>query len=195
LRLTAVRRRPSQLPRKQAAPPGGFFVARTNEEEPVAADTNVPAPRKYRHRWRGILRPRKCSRTAAERVLSLIGHGYGLREIAARNGMPTVDTICRWIADNEDFRKRYEAARRARAEMLADEAAVLKAQEMRFRIQLLKRRIEDARRAGSDADAGTGAPSRPLDEETLARFRAVLDGTFDPLGERTVQSSEHTTDE
>ena len=161
----------------------------------MTVDTTAPAPRKYRHRWRGILRPRKCSRTVAERVLSLIGHGYGLREIAARNGMPTVDTICRWIADNEDFCKRYEAARRSRAEMLADEAAVLKAQEMRLRIQMLKRRIEDTRSADTDADAGTSAPSRPLDEETLARFRAVLDGTFDPLGERAVQSSERTTDD
>ncbi|HET9149494.1 MAG TPA: hypothetical protein VFO61_03350 [Alphaproteobacteria bacterium] len=146
----------------------------------MSTDTNASMPSKRRRRWRGILRPdKRCSRAASERVLSLVRHGHALREIAARNGMPTVDTLCRWIGENKDFAKRYRAARRARDQMLADEAALLKAREMRLRVAMLERRIPRARTTDAELESEASSETDAREEVIAAHLRAVLDGKFD----------------
>ena len=47
--------------------------------------------------------------------------GKGLREILAADGMPSMSTVFRWLAEDEEFRQLYAAAREVQATILADE--------------------------------------------------------------------------
>jgi hypothetical protein len=47
--------------------------------------------------------------------------GKGLREILAADGMPSMSTVFRWLAEDEEFRQLYAVAREVQATILADE--------------------------------------------------------------------------
>jgi hypothetical protein len=54
-------------------------------------------------------------------ICGLIIEGYTLRQVAAKDGMPTKAAICRWLAKHEEFRDLYARAREFQAEHMADE--------------------------------------------------------------------------
>lgn len=44
-----------------------------------------------------------------------------MRTICLSDDLPAVSTVCRWLAEHEDFREQYARAREAQADTLADE--------------------------------------------------------------------------
>jgi hypothetical protein len=61
------------------------------------------------------------SEELASEVLQKIALGASLRQIAAIDGMPGIDTIFKWIYTRKDFAERYAHAKTECAELLADE--------------------------------------------------------------------------
>jgi hypothetical protein len=68
-------------------------------------------------------RPSEYSAERAAEICDLLAEGLSLRQIAARDGMPTKTTILRWLThpDHADFRAQYARAREAQTEHFADE--------------------------------------------------------------------------
>lgn len=132
----------------------------------MTADENAapPAPpAKRRHIWKGVRRPLRHSKAAAERVLDGIRKGETLREIAAQPGRPTMATLDRWLRENDEFRALYESSRRFRCEVLADDVASAaeagKGDELaakKFRFEVLKWDVD----ARSQAAIESGSPRR-----------------------------------
>ena len=61
------------------------------------------------------------SREVAAAICAEIAVGKCLREICASAGMPGMTTVFRWLAQHEEFRAMYGAARQAQADYLAEE--------------------------------------------------------------------------
>jgi hypothetical protein len=104
----------------------------------------------------------------------MIDRGYALSAIAARTGMPSIDTLCGWLSENDDFRERYDAARGHRREKFADEVVALadtvagqSAAGMRLRLDARKWRVAlmDKEAAGKNTDADAHK------DEFVARLR------------------------
>ncbi len=55
------------------------------------------------------------------KVLKLIGEGLSVKEICEQDGMPSRDTVYRWIADDADFADNYARATTLRADTMFDE--------------------------------------------------------------------------
>ena len=66
-------------------------------------------------------RPSTFSPDMCERICSKIAEGMSLRKICSENGMPTVGTVCLWLAKDKQFSEQYARAREAQAETMADE--------------------------------------------------------------------------
>ena len=66
-------------------------------------------------------RPSSYSAVRAEAICAEIANGKCLREICRGDGMPGMTTIFRWLAQHEEFRTMYGAAREAQADYLAEE--------------------------------------------------------------------------
>ena len=71
---------------------------------------------------RKIGRPSEYSAETADAICERLIEGESLRAICASEGMPAASTVCRWLANNEAFRKQYAHAREAQADTLADES-------------------------------------------------------------------------
>lgn len=66
-------------------------------------------------------RPSTFSPDMCEKICSKIAEGMSLRKICSENGMPTVGTVCLWLAKDREFSEQYARAREAQAETMADE--------------------------------------------------------------------------
>jgi len=54
-------------------------------------------------------------------LFSLMAEGKSLRTICKNDNMPSAGTILRWVGEDPDFQKQYEAAMEQRAEALFEE--------------------------------------------------------------------------
>lgn len=66
-------------------------------------------------------RPSDYSPEIADVICDRLIEGESLRKICLSDDMPNASTICRWLAQREEFRKQYVHAREAQADTLADE--------------------------------------------------------------------------
>jgi hypothetical protein len=57
----------------------------------------------------------------ADAICERLVDGDSLRAICRDPEMPAISTVCRWLAQNEEFQKQYACAREAQADTLADE--------------------------------------------------------------------------
>jgi len=57
-----------------------------------------------------------------DRICELLVEGRSLRSICAtERGMPSASVVCRWLGEDEAFRRQYARAREAQADALVDE--------------------------------------------------------------------------
>src|SRR5271156_2322054 len=54
-------------------------------------------------------------------LLARIVKGESLRTIARTEGMPQPSTVCWWVVQDDQFAEQYARAKRAQAQLLADE--------------------------------------------------------------------------
>ncbi|BDQ36313.1 hypothetical protein SYK_06730 [Pseudodesulfovibrio nedwellii] len=66
-------------------------------------------------------RPSKYTKKLAALICELIVDGHTLRQLAAREDMPSVPAIFRWLESHPDFRKQYTRAKELQTEILVDE--------------------------------------------------------------------------
>lgn len=67
-------------------------------------------------------RPSVYSTKLGKQIASRLIQGESLRKICADSKMPSMATVCRWLADPEhSFREHYANARDIQAEIFADE--------------------------------------------------------------------------
>lgn len=66
-------------------------------------------------------RPSDYSQDLIDRICDWLAEGTSLRRICAREDMPSMRTVLRWLAQHELFRAQYALAREAQADTLADE--------------------------------------------------------------------------
>jgi hypothetical protein len=70
-------------------------------------------------------RPRTYNQALADSICTLIIEGKSLRAICKMSSMPSLATVCRWLAENDartaPFREQYARAKKIQAELLADE--------------------------------------------------------------------------
>ena len=57
----------------------------------------------------------------ADKICEELTEGRSLRSICKDDGMPSIGTVFRWLASNEEFCKQYAHARDAQADTLADD--------------------------------------------------------------------------
>lgn len=132
-------------------------------------------PRPATRTFKGLKRPIRCRKLAAERVCALVRQGCALRDIAAREGMPTLETLSGWLADDSEFRARYERARQVQSEIFGDDVVRLADAVADSDLAGIKLRI-DARkwRVGViGKDDGGGAGLAGLDAEMIERLEAA----------------------
>lgn len=65
-------------------------------------------------------RPTKYDPEVANAICRYIEDGESIRYIAEQRGMPSRDTIRRWLVDNEDFQAQYIRAKDHQAELYAE---------------------------------------------------------------------------
>lgn len=66
-------------------------------------------------------RPSEYSEETAAVICERLISGESLRKICLDEGMPAQSTVCRWLANNEPFRKQYAHAREIQADTIFDE--------------------------------------------------------------------------
>lgn len=66
-------------------------------------------------------RPSLLTPELAETICGFVAEGHSVRAIAAMDGMPEARTIHRWVADRDDFRRRYLLAKEWFADRLGEE--------------------------------------------------------------------------
>ena len=106
-----------------------------------------------------MARPSSFTQETADLICEQLIAGRSLRSICDDEGMPAGSTVCRWLADNEPFRKQYAAAREAQADTLADEILDI---------------ADDARNDWMDRQVGEDTV-RVLDHEHVSRSKLRLD--------------------
>lgn len=110
---------------------------------------------------------------AYERACDLAVLGYALSEIAACTNAPTLDTLYRWLAEDGEFRARFERARDVRRQRLADSVVALaddnavSPRDRRLGMDARKWRLAqmDKDKPGKDAHADAAK------DEVIARLR------------------------
>ncbi|MCW5730434.1 MAG: hypothetical protein KIT20_06740 [Alphaproteobacteria bacterium] len=65
--------------------------------------------------------PVSYSEALGETICALLAEGHSLRAICARQDMPCMRSVMRWLAGDAAFRRLYGAARLLQADRLADE--------------------------------------------------------------------------
>lgn len=65
-------------------------------------------------------RPSIYSEELATEICTELSEGKSLRSICARDDMPNISTVWRWIQSNESFRKQYARAKEESADSHAD---------------------------------------------------------------------------
>lgn len=66
-------------------------------------------------------RPSSFTQEKADYICQELAEGRSLRKICEEDGMPSAGTVCRWLAENEQFQKQYARAREAQADVLFEE--------------------------------------------------------------------------
>lgn len=66
-------------------------------------------------------RPSSFTQDKADYICQELAEGRSLRKICEEDGMPSAGTVCRWLAENEQFQKQYARAREAQADALFEE--------------------------------------------------------------------------
>lgn len=66
-------------------------------------------------------RPTDYSAETADAICERLADGESLRAICATEEMPAKGTVCRWLAEHEEFQDQYRRAREAQADTLFDE--------------------------------------------------------------------------
>lgn len=66
-------------------------------------------------------RPSSFTQDKADYICQELAEGRSLRKICEEDGMPSAGTVCRWLAENEQFQKQYARAREAQADVLFEE--------------------------------------------------------------------------
>jgi hypothetical protein len=107
-----------------------------------------------------MARPSKYSPVIAATICSAIADGVSVRKICARDDMPDKATVMRWLAEHEEFRRQYAAARELQADLLFDEALEI---------------ADDASRDTRVVDGSEGAPVAVVDHEHISRSRLRVD--------------------
>jgi hypothetical protein len=68
-----------------------------------------------------MTRPSSFTEEMGDEICRRLIEGESLRSICASEGFPAQSTVCRWLANNETFRKQYAHARELQADALFDE--------------------------------------------------------------------------
>ncbi|MGE5539812.1 MAG: hypothetical protein ACM30I_14430 [Gemmatimonas sp.] len=125
----------------------------------------------------------------APRVCALVRQGASLRDIARMPRMPSLATLTRWLAEDAEFRDRYESALDVQRTLLADDVVAIadkgddaKAIDRKMRIDARKWRV---RVDAEDKALQSGPPDniaeiladrwRRFEEEKEARLAAGED--------------------
>lgn len=66
-------------------------------------------------------KPVKLTESLSAKICSRMAQGESLRSICRSEGMPSLGSVFRWVADDLRFREQYEAAMAQRAEGLFEE--------------------------------------------------------------------------
>lgn len=67
-------------------------------------------------------RPSSFTQEIADAICGEIAEGKSLRAVLRDNeDLPAASTVCRWLAQNQEFQKQYARAREAQADALFDE--------------------------------------------------------------------------
>jgi hypothetical protein len=69
-----------------------------------------------------MARPSEFSQEKADYICEELAEGRSLRSICNDETMPAASTVCRWLAQNDEFRKQYAHARELQADALFDES-------------------------------------------------------------------------
>ncbi len=85
----------------------------------MTADEAATKPAKGKGRKRG--RPTTYTKRVGEKLCLELEAGASLREICAREDMPSTSTFYQWIKHNEEFAERYADARALQAILLDDD--------------------------------------------------------------------------
>ncbi len=111
-----------------------------------------------------------------ERIGALIAQGYTLSAIAGKRGLPDIETVRHWFAENAKLREAYEQARDLRNELLAEDAVALADTLADANPASLKLRI-DARkwRAGLNRKDGKKEQKNGRDPDFADRLQRALD--------------------
>lgn len=124
-------------------------------------------------------RPSEFTPEIANEICDLLIEGKSLRAICALEGMPNASTVCRWLANNEEFRKQYAHARDAQADTIADETlaiaddAALDPQDRRVRIDTRKwlaAKLKPKAYGEKVALTGGGENDAPIKTELAVKF-------------------------
>lgn len=68
-------------------------------------------------------RPSKFTQALADNICEQLGDGHSLRSICAKEGMPSMSMVMRWLADERlaSFREQYARAREVQADRLVED--------------------------------------------------------------------------
>jgi hypothetical protein len=69
-----------------------------------------------------MARPSEFDRETADFICEQLIEGKSLRSLCKEDDMPAASTVCRWLSQNEEFRKQYAHARELQADALFDES-------------------------------------------------------------------------
>ncbi len=101
-------------------------------------------------------RPSLYTEALAAKICRRLAAGKSLRAICEAKGMPSAETVRRWLLDNEDFCAQYVRAREVQADRFAEEI------------------LEIADDASDDWTIGEGG-RKALDHEHVQRSRLRVD--------------------
>lgn len=105
-------------------------------------------------------RPSSFTQETANAICELIAEGFTIRQICAREDMPSSTTIFRWIADNAEFREQYARAKDSQLERMADELVDI---------------AEDGSNDWEERESKNGSTYIALNKEAIERSRLRID--------------------
>lgn len=68
-----------------------------------------------------IGRPSSFTQETADAICEWLASGKSLKKFCEEDGAPHQGTVYRWVAENQEFRERYERARESQAEFMGDD--------------------------------------------------------------------------
>jgi hypothetical protein len=113
-------------------------------------------------------RPTDYTEKLVTAICTGIAEGMSLRKVCELDGMPSISTVLRWLADDarQEFRDQYARAREAQADFLAEEILSI-ADEQCTMVR--------ADKHGSRDDDGDGGTEVVFDSTAVARNRLRVD--------------------